>query len=101
MVCTTYCITYLLGGAIQEQNISFSKFIQFDQYLSKGLHISKILQSVLSPNMFPGLNRIPTDLKSITNFHTFKKKVKMWVLANVPIDANKFTLLLSNSKQSL
>ena len=37
---------------------------------------------------------------TITNLHTFEKKLKIWVLANVPIDANKlyFTFVKLQAK---
>ena len=31
-------------------------------------------------------NRIPDHLKTITNLHSFKRKLKLWILLNIPVD---------------
>ena len=31
-------------------------------------------------------NRIPDDMKAISSLPTFKRKLKMWTLSNIPID---------------
>ena len=52
---------------------------------------SQIAESSLTEKSFlcrgtRDYNSIPADLKAITSLQTFKKKLKVWILANIPID---------------